>query len=84
MPSFRGGGAERVLLMLAQGMAAQDLAVDLLVAQVEGPYRTQIPPSINVVDLKARRVLAALPGLAGYLRRVRPAHCCPHCPTPTW
>ena len=72
MPSFRGGGAERVLLMLAQGMAAQGETVDLLVAQTQGPYRAQVPPGVRVVDLKAKRVLAALPGLAGYLRRARP------------
>jgi glycosyltransferase involved in cell wall biosynthesis len=72
MPSFRGGGAERVLLTLAQGLAEQNMAVDLVVAQNEGPFVSQIPPAVRVVDLKARRVLIALPGLVRYLRQQAP------------
>jgi glycosyltransferase involved in cell wall biosynthesis len=72
MPSFRGGGAERVLLTLAQGLAEQNMAVDLVVAQNEGPFVSQIPPAVRVVDLKARRVLTALPGLVRYLRQQAP------------
>jgi glycosyltransferase involved in cell wall biosynthesis len=72
MPSFRGGGAERVLLTLAQGLAEQNMAVDLVVAQNEGSFVSQIPPAVRVVDLKARRVLTALPGLVRYLRQQAP------------
>jgi glycosyltransferase involved in cell wall biosynthesis len=72
MPSFRGGGAERAMLNLAEAFAAEGERVDLLVAQDEGAYRAGVPAAIRVVDLRARRVLAALPGLARYLRRERP------------
>jgi glycosyltransferase involved in cell wall biosynthesis len=72
MPSFRGGGAERVMLSLAAGFTEQGLGVDLLVAQREGAYLSQVPQSIHVIDLRAPRVLAALPALVRYLRREKP------------
>jgi glycosyltransferase involved in cell wall biosynthesis len=72
MPSFRGGGAERVMMSLATGFAEQGLAVDLLVAQREGPFLLQVPQSVRVVDLRAARVLAALPRVARYLHQNEP------------
>ncbi len=72
MPSFRGGGAERVMVILARGFAARGIHVDLVVAQNEGP---NVPPAmdgIRIVDLKAGRVLMALGGLVRYLRRAAP------------
>jgi glycosyltransferase involved in cell wall biosynthesis len=72
MPSFRGGGAERVMLNLAGGFAAGGLAVDVLVAQREGPLADQLDRRARVVHLEAPRILAALPGLVRYLRREQP------------
>src|SRR5262245_797147 len=72
MPSLRGGGAEKVMLALAAGFAARGHAVDLVVAQREGSYVSQIPASVRLIDLQAGRVLAALPRLVRYLRRERP------------
>lgn len=72
MPSFRGGGAERVMLTLAGGFADRGVAVDILVAQHQGPLAAQVDPRVRVVDLRAARVLAALPGLIRYLRREPP------------
>jgi glycosyltransferase involved in cell wall biosynthesis len=72
MPSFRGGGAERVMVTLAHGFAAQGVRVDILVAQLEGP---NVPPAVDgirIVDLAAPRVLRAMPRLARYLRRESP------------
>ncbi len=72
VPSMRGGGAERVMLNLASGFAQRDFPVDLVLSQAEGPYLSQVHPQVNVVDLKAHRVLASLPGLVRYLRSERP------------
>jgi glycosyltransferase involved in cell wall biosynthesis len=72
MPSFRGGGAERVMITLAQGLAARGVAADMLVAQREGPNLPSQVAGIRIVDLKAYRVLAALKLLAAYLRREPP------------
>jgi glycosyltransferase involved in cell wall biosynthesis len=72
LPSLRGGGAERVMIQLAAGLAQRGFTVDLVVAQAVGPYLDEIPASVRVHDLKARRVLFSLPALIRYLRRERP------------
>nr|WP_241878978.1 hypothetical protein [Psychrobacter sp. PraFG1]UNK05620.1 hypothetical protein MN210_01670 [Psychrobacter sp. PraFG1] len=38
IPSMNGGGAERVMLALANGLAEKDIQVDLLLNRVDGPY----------------------------------------------
>ena len=72
MQSFAGGGAERVMVNLAEGLAARGLRVDLVVARAEGPYRHLVTPGVRLVDLRCRRSLTSLPGLIRYLRRERP------------
>ncbi len=72
LPSLRGGGAERVMVNLARGFAERGLRVDLVLAKAEGPYLSQVPHEVRVVDLGTSRVLASLPGLVRYLRRERP------------
>lgn len=72
LPSLRGGGAERVTVTLASGFVARGHAVDIVLAQAEGAYLSDLHPDVRVVDLRARRVLSSLPGLVRYLRRARP------------
>lgn len=67
-----GGGAERVLLNLAQGFVERGLKVDLVVSAGEGLDLWQIPIGVRVINLNAPRVSASLPKLIGYLRRERP------------
>lgn len=73
LPSLCGGGAERVMLNLAQGFAKRGHVVDLVLARAEGPYLKEVPGDVQVVDLRASRVLASLPGLVNYLQEKRPA-----------
>ena len=73
VPSLRGGGAERTTLKLAQGLVQCGYAVDLVLAQAEGPYLAEVPAAVRVVDLKASRIMIALPALVRYLRREPPA-----------
>ncbi|WP_350282331.1 glycosyltransferase [Nitrosomonas sp.] len=72
LPSLRGGGAERAMVTLANGFADRGLKIDLVLAQAEGPYLSEISPGVRVVDLQSSRVLTSLPGLVRYLRRERP------------
>ena len=71
-PSLRGGGAERVVVDLARGLSARGHDVDLVLARAEGVFLADVPPEVEVVDLQAARVAAALPGLVTYLRGRRP------------
>jgi glycosyltransferase involved in cell wall biosynthesis len=73
VPGLYGGGAERAMLKLARGIVMRGYAVDLVLARVEGPYLAEVPESVRLVDLKARRVLTSLPALVRYLRREQPA-----------
>jgi glycosyltransferase involved in cell wall biosynthesis len=77
LPGLYGGGAERTMLNLAQGLAGRGYAVDLVLAQAEGPYLVEVPESVRLVELHARRLrawrtLASLPALVRYLRREQP------------
>ena len=69
---LRGGGAERMMVNLANGMASRNLAVDLVLAEATGPYVELVDPAVRMVDLRAKRVAASPWALAGYLRRERP------------
>lgn len=73
LPSLNGGGAERVMVTLANAFARRGYAVDLVLAAAQGPYLKNVGPDVRVVDLKAGRVIRALLPLARYLRQERPA-----------
>jgi glycosyltransferase involved in cell wall biosynthesis len=73
LPSLVGGGAERMMLNLALGLARAGLDVDLVLAQAIGDYLDDVTGGVKVVDLGARRTITALPGLARYLTRKHPA-----------
>src|SRR5574338_1600454 len=72
LPGLYEGGAERVILNLAEGISAKGYAVDLVLARAEGPYMRQVPSSVRLIDLKAGRVASSLPALVKYLRQERP------------
>lgn len=72
VPSLRGGGAERVMVTLANGFAARGHRVDLVLSRAVGPYLPEVAPTVRVIDLDKGRVLASLLPLACYLRGERP------------
>jgi len=73
LPSLRGGGAERVFVHLSRGFTQRSLSVDMVLAQPEGPYLSQLPPKVRCIGLGSRRVLHSLPRLVQYLREVKPS-----------
>lgn len=72
LPSLRGGGAERVMVILANLFSSQGHTVDLVLASAKGPYLSEVSERVRIVDLGVSRVLAGLPKLVGYLRSERP------------
>lgn len=72
LATLHGGGVERMRLNLARAFLARGYRVDLVLATAEGPNLAKVPPEVNVVDLRAGRVLLCLPALVFYLRRARP------------
>lgn len=72
LPDFRGGGAERVNLLLAQEFARLGHSVDLVLLQQRGDLLHQVPPSIRLVELSATRVRNGFWPLVRYLRGREP------------
>lgn len=71
-PQLAAGGVQRSLLLLAEGLLQHGLQVDLVVGRAEGPFVSQVPAGAHLVDLHARHIRAALPGLVRYLRDFPP------------
>lgn len=74
LPSVRGGGAQRVIVNLLQGMSQRGLALDLVLATVDGVFLEQLPPTVRLVDLEAGRLIRSLVPLVKYLRQERPRY----------
>lgn len=72
IPNLDGGGAERVMLNLAAGFAAQGMKVSLVLVKAEGPYLSQIPSNVQLVILGKEKLLLSLPALMNYLQREQP------------
>lgn len=70
--SLRSGGAERAMVNLANALHARGMPVTLVLISSEGPLRQGIAPKIEMVELRARRAVAALPALVTWLRTTRP------------
>ncbi len=70
--SLAGGGAQRVILTLAQAFKERGHPVQLLLAQARGEFLGDVPAGIPVHDLGQAHVFQALPGLIRVLRRERP------------
>jgi len=77
LPTLVGGGAERVMLNLAGGFTQRGYAVDFVLAQCEGAFMPQFPPSVHLIELNSRmlrfgRSLYSIPALVRYLRQAKP------------
>lgn len=72
LPSLAGGGAERVMLNLANFWANRGCKVDMVLVSAHGIYLDQLSPKVRVIDLNASRTLSSLFGLVSYLRHNRP------------
>lgn len=72
LPSLRGGGAERMMLNLAEGFAQRGFCVDLVLAKADGSYLKNVSKEVHVVDLNMGRVIKSLPALVRYLHSEKP------------
>jgi glycosyltransferase involved in cell wall biosynthesis len=60
------------MVNLAAGLASAGCVVDLVVAKAAGPYLSEVPSSVRLVDLDCGGAAAAFLRLVGYLRSARP------------
>ena len=72
IPSYAGGGGERIALFLARSLAASGLRVDLVVACAHGVLSDEPLPGVTKVELGAVTEILAAPAWTRYVRRARP------------
>ena len=72
LPNLDGGGAQRVMVEVAKGLAERGLTVDLLLVRAEGPLLGLAPEGVRVVNFNSWMAVASLPKLVKYLKRARP------------
>jgi glycosyltransferase involved in cell wall biosynthesis len=72
LPDLRGGGAERLAVLLANAWTEQGHDVSLLLLRNKGEFSPLLSPAISVVDLGLDRMRHAIIPLAKYLKRARP------------
>lgn len=72
LPDLRGGGAEKVALLLCNEFVQRGLNVDLVLCDAKGELLIELDTRINIVDLKSRRLRHAFFPLLRYLKAERP------------
>ncbi len=73
IPSMRGGGAEKVTMLLGNELVARGWEVDLLISRVEGPNFELLNPKINIVELPYKSAFSKnLFQIRSYLTTKRP------------
>jgi glycosyltransferase involved in cell wall biosynthesis len=73
IPSLSSGGAERVMLNLANGLIQiEGLNVEIVLSEAKGQYLSQLSKDIKIIDLGNPRSIKCLPGLIKYLKENRP------------
>lgn len=68
LPSFAGGGAERIALMLLSGLDRDRFRPELIVFHDQGPLADLVPGDVAVLNLTTPRLRQALPKLIKHLR----------------
>jgi glycosyltransferase involved in cell wall biosynthesis len=72
LPNLDGGGAERIVVNLANGLNQAGVKVDLILKIKRGALLAELSPEVRVIDLNAPRMIATLPGIVRYLRQESP------------
>ena len=72
-----GGGAEQIVLYLAEGFSEKGLKVDLVLLKTAGIFMSKVPPGVQVIDLgidteQSFLTLRKLFALMRYLKKEQP------------
>lgn len=72
MRSAQGGGAERVMISVANSFLEKGYDIDFVFVHAEGPFIKEINKNINIVDLKSKRAIYSLFKFYFYLWKNKP------------
>lgn len=73
LPDLRGGGAERMHVMLAREWISRGFEVDFVLLRARGELLEIAPAKAQLIDLEVERFRSALLPLCRYLKTSRPA-----------
>ncbi len=72
LDALHGGGAEKAVVNMLQGLSKRDFILDLVLAKIEGPYVEMVPKEVNMIDLGTGRAMKSVFPLTSYLKQNRP------------
>jgi glycosyltransferase involved in cell wall biosynthesis len=72
IPNLYGGGAEKIVINLLKGMLTRNVSLDLVLINADGPYLSQIPEKVRVINLASGRSLKSVLPLSNYLQKCKP------------
>ncbi|NCT41653.1 MAG: glycosyltransferase [Alphaproteobacteria bacterium] len=72
IPDLAGGGAQHMIVNMANEFARRGNKVDLILIQQDGAYKKIIKPNVNIICLNQNRTIQALPKLISYLKNSQP------------
>lgn len=72
LPDFGGGGAERIMVFLANAFSEREILTTFLVGRAEGPVLADLSPKVQLIDLGVARFVRALPALVRHMNRTAP------------
>jgi glycosyltransferase involved in cell wall biosynthesis len=72
IPSLNGGGAERVMLILANTLVEKGYSVDLVLVKAKGSFLKDLSKNVRVVNLNSSRTLFSIMPLVNYLKKEKP------------
>lgn len=72
LPDMRGGGVERMRLILSQEWRRRGYEVELVLLQKHGELLPLVPQDMNVIDFGVTRLRSSFWPLTRYLRRAKP------------
>ena len=72
LPDLRGGGAERLHVLLANDWVSKGHAVSMLLMKAEGDLLPLLHPSVEVIGFGVERIRALVSPLRRHLRSTRP------------
>lgn len=60
VPSLRGGGAEKIVVTIANFLASQNYNVDLVVLTDSGAFQCEVSSSVHIINLNRSRLISAI------------------------
>ena len=72
IPSFEGGGAERVMINLANGFASKGIEVYLAVLNHHGVYQKEVSDNLQIIDINSNRAIFSFNAMKSFINKKTP------------